>query len=75
LQIKAKTVSCHTADFKPAKQEVKGTLILPPLAFPGEYLSRYCVVASAQVTKIFFATTVNPFKSFYSRNLFSAKQL
>jgi hypothetical protein len=28
-------VSCHTADFKPVKQEVKGTVILPPLEFPG----------------------------------------
>jgi hypothetical protein len=35
LQIKAKIVSCHTADSKPAKQEVNGTVILPPLVFPG----------------------------------------
>ncbi len=31
LQIKTKIVSCHTADFKPVKQEVNGTAILPPL--------------------------------------------
>ncbi len=31
LQIKTKIVSCHTADSKPAKQEVNGTVILPPL--------------------------------------------
>jgi hypothetical protein len=31
LQIKTKIVSCHTADSKPVKQEVKGTVILPPL--------------------------------------------
>jgi hypothetical protein len=36
LQIKTKIVSCHTADFKPVKQEVNGTLILPPLVFPGQ---------------------------------------
>ncbi len=36
LQIKAKIVSCHTADSKLVKQEVKGTVILPPLVFPGQ---------------------------------------
>jgi hypothetical protein len=27
-------VSSHTADSKPVKQEVNGTVILPPLVFP-----------------------------------------
>jgi len=36
LKIKTKIVSCHTADFKPVKQEVNGTVILPPLVFPGQ---------------------------------------
>jgi len=31
---KAKIVICHTADSKPVKQEVNGTVILPPLVFP-----------------------------------------
>ncbi len=35
LQIKTKIFSCHTADSKPVKQEVNGTMILPPLVFPG----------------------------------------
>jgi len=35
LQIKTKIVTCHTADSKPVKQEVNGTVILPPLVFPG----------------------------------------
>jgi len=35
LQIKTKIVSCHTADSKSVKQEVNGTVILPPLVFPG----------------------------------------
>ncbi len=35
LQIKTKIVSCHTADSKPVKQEVNGTVILPPLVFRG----------------------------------------
>jgi hypothetical protein len=34
LQIKTKIVSSHTADSKPIKQEVNGTVILPPLVFP-----------------------------------------
>jgi len=35
LQIKTKIGSCHTADSKPVKQEVNGTVILPPLILPG----------------------------------------
>ncbi len=35
LQIKTKFVSCHIADSKQVKQEVNGTVILPPLVFPG----------------------------------------
>jgi hypothetical protein len=34
LQIKTKIVSCHTADSKPVKLEVNGTVILPSLVFP-----------------------------------------
>ncbi len=38
LQIKTKIVSCHTADSKPVKQEVKqevnSIVIIPPLVFP-----------------------------------------
>jgi hypothetical protein len=34
MKIKTKIVSCHTAGSKPVKQEVTGTLILPPLVFP-----------------------------------------
>jgi hypothetical protein len=40
LQIKIKIVSCHTADSKPVKQEVNGTVILPPLVFPVEILKK-----------------------------------
>jgi hypothetical protein len=32
--MKTKIVSCQTADSKPVKQEVNGTVILPPLVFP-----------------------------------------
>jgi hypothetical protein len=39
LQIKTKIVSCHTTDSKPVKQEVNGTVILPPLVFPGSSLT------------------------------------
>jgi hypothetical protein len=34
LQIKAKIVSCHTADSKPVKQEVNCTVILSPFSIP-----------------------------------------
>jgi hypothetical protein len=34
LQLKIKIVGSHTADSKPVKQEVNGTVILPPLVFP-----------------------------------------
>ncbi len=34
LQMQTKIVACHTADSKPVKQEVNGTVILPPLVFP-----------------------------------------
>ncbi len=34
MPIKTKSVISRTADSKPVKQEVNGTLILPPLVFP-----------------------------------------
>ncbi len=34
MLIKTKIVSFHTADSKPVKQEVNGTVILPPLVSP-----------------------------------------
>jgi hypothetical protein len=34
---KNKIVSCHTADSKPVKQEVDGTVILPPLVIPEQF--------------------------------------
>jgi hypothetical protein len=39
LQIKTKIVSCRTADFKPVKQEVNSTVILPPLVFLGIFIA------------------------------------
>jgi hypothetical protein len=36
LQIKTKIVSCHTADSKPVKQEVKGRVVLSHLVFPDQ---------------------------------------
>ncbi len=36
LWIKTKIVSCHTADSKPVKQEVNGTVILLPFVFPDQ---------------------------------------
>jgi hypothetical protein len=39
LQIKTNIVNCQTAYSKPVKQEVNGTVILPPLVFPESTLS------------------------------------
>ncbi len=41
LQIKTIIVSSHTADSKPVKQEVDGTVILPPLEFPVQTFIHY----------------------------------
>jgi hypothetical protein len=41
LLIKTKIVSCQTADSKPVKQEVNGTVILPLLVFHGLSLVRF----------------------------------
>ncbi len=41
LKIKTEIVSCHTTDSKPVKQEVNGTMILPPLVFPGQTFVNY----------------------------------
>jgi hypothetical protein len=38
LLIKTKIVGSHTADSEPVKQEANGTVILPPLVFPGQTL-------------------------------------
>ncbi len=43
LQIKTKIVSCGTADSKPVKQEVNGTVILPPLVFPDQTVPKLLV--------------------------------
>ncbi len=40
LQVKTKIVRSHTADSKPVKQEVKGTVILPPLVLPAQMLEK-----------------------------------
>ncbi len=46
FQIKTKIISCHTDDSKPVKQEVNGTVILPPLVFPGQGFesSHHCLL-------------------------------
>ncbi len=42
MQKKTKSVSCHTADSKPVKQGVNGTVILPPLVFPAKSSKMFC---------------------------------
>ncbi len=64
LQIKIKIVSCHTADSKPAKQEVNGTVILPPLVFPDQTKPHALTITPV----IMFVGLVPLFKSFRNRN-------
>ena len=54
MQIKTKIVSSHTADSKPFKQEVNGTVILlPPLVFPE--LGLYAQICTIRfVTEVYF---------------------
>ena len=42
LQIKTKIVSCHTAVSKPVKQEVNGTVMLPPFSIPWSAVKAEC---------------------------------
>jgi hypothetical protein len=64
LQIKTKIVSTHTADSKPVKQEVNGTVILPPLVFPDYIQLPWCKISQMWnsylgeinlITKVFVA--------------------
>ncbi len=54
LQIKTKIVSCHTANSKRVKQEVKGTVILPPLVFPGQTLRLILPICKSERKKRFY---------------------
>jgi hypothetical protein len=51
LQINTKIVSIHIADSKPVNQEVNGTVILPPLVFPGLILAAAARAGSEKMTK------------------------
>jgi hypothetical protein len=47
LQIKTKNVRSHTADSKPVKQEVNGTVILPPLVTSGLLNKSLCLAPAS----------------------------
>jgi len=49
FKIKTKIVSSHTVDSKPVKQEVNGTVILPPLVFPG--LGLHCTLVPYRLSR------------------------
>ncbi len=53
LQIKTEIVSCHTADSKPAEQEVNSTVIVPPLVFPG-----FCIEFASESDLLRFLSTL-----------------
>jgi hypothetical protein len=48
FQMKAKIVSCHTADSKLVKQEVNGTVILPPFSIPWQNTPVACTIKVLQ---------------------------
>ncbi len=56
MQIKTKIDSCHTADSKPVKQEVNGTMILPPLVFPGLWIDEKW--SDSMTQHIFFSIVI-----------------
>ncbi len=56
LQINTKIVGSHTADSKPAKQEVNGTVTLPPLEFRGSSIAQLSAPSIPVTTT---ATTTN----------------
>jgi hypothetical protein len=58
FQIKTKIVSCHTADSKPVKKEVNGTVILPPLLFPAMPILEE--VAVCVLTDLYYLIVCNP---------------
>jgi len=53
LQIKTKIVSSHAADSKPVKQEVNGTVILPPLVFPGQGIKTAVIFSGLKHKHVF----------------------
>jgi hypothetical protein len=52
LQINTKNVSCHTADSKSVKQEVNGTVILPPLVFPVHRLDQDSLTDGGRISTV-----------------------
>jgi hypothetical protein len=54
-------VSCHTADSKPVKQEVNGTVILPPLVFPGQTLQLILPQRRRRIKKRFPTSALTDF--------------
>jgi hypothetical protein len=63
LQIKTNTVSCHTADSKPVKQEVNGTVIRPPLVFPVSSVRGFIEVGSVLEVEVTEVTNTLAYRS------------
>jgi hypothetical protein len=63
LQIK-KIVSCHKDDSEPVKQEVNGTVILPPLVFPDIYI-RLLFILILVLKQVFAKRNIAAFKVYF----------
>ena len=66
MHIKTKIVSSHTADSKPVKQEVNGTMILPSLVFPAMLLHSKPVVMKLAALDAYGVKLVSYIASFHS---------
>ena len=75
LHIKTKIVSCHTADSKPVKQEVNGSVILLPLVLPSwidgtTYFARtvsyMCNMVMKSITGVQGTWSANCYEAFFS---------
>ncbi len=62
MQIKTKIISSHTADSKPVKLEVNGTVILPPLVFPAQYIDTIEIVV-----KLYSTISMSDTKGLFTR--------
>jgi hypothetical protein len=77
--MKTKIVCCHTADSKPVKQEVNGTVMLPPLVFPALWYwpggARNCTVFAFWQNIFSFETNKGLFTRLISRRDFALSLL
>ncbi len=68
MRIKTKIVSCRTANSKPVKQEVNGTVILLPFVFPGVMHNLFIVMLSVVMLSVVMLSVVAPKRQDFKSN-------